>query len=77
MGRRRLERKPKEERPVVTDDFIYDDDDQKAGADASSGDIPSDTPEDANRKLRARAGSDSHRNAVISDRILYSENGQS
>jgi hypothetical protein len=52
-GRRRLERKTEERRPVVADDFIYDDpdvsrpDDQEQSPD-------SDTPEEAIRKLKRR-----------------------
>ena len=52
MARRRLERENKDTRPVVTDDFIYDDphgnDDLSAGSA-----VPSDTPEEAIRKLRS------------------------
>ena len=46
-GRRRLERKTEETRPVVADDFIYDD---PSVSDADDHGIPgSDTPEEAIR----------------------------
>ncbi len=56
--KRRLERKTEDRRPVVTDDFIYDD---PLSADSADGNEPvSDTPEEAIRKLRRRpAASDS------------------
>lgn len=52
-GRRRLQRQSDKSRPVVTDDFIYDDpDDSKSSVPV---DEPiSDTPEEAIRKLRRR-----------------------
>ena len=51
-GRRRLERKTEETRPVVADDFIYDD---PSVSDADDHGIPgSDTPEEAIRKLKRR-----------------------
>ena len=50
-GKRRPERKSEDRRPVVTDDFIYNDPDENSGA----GNEPvSDTPEEAIRKLRRR-----------------------
>ena len=54
-GRRRLERKTDDRRPVVTDDFIYDDP-QKSYSEDSSDAGSSDTPEEAVRKLRSSAG---------------------
>lgn len=51
-GRRRLERKPEDHRPVVTDDFIYDD---PEAADRPSEVPGSDTPEEAIRKLRRKS----------------------
>ncbi len=49
-GRRRLERKTEERRPVVSDDFIYNDsNDPLENADESQA---SDTPEEALKKLR-------------------------
>ena len=52
-GRRRLERKEEEKRPVVTDDFIYD---EQTGdpSDNSEASVVSETPEEALRKLRRR-----------------------
>ena len=56
-ARRRLERKTEERRPVVTDDFIYDDPPTSAGADPAG--LPaSDTPEEAIRKMRRFSASD-------------------
>ncbi|MBR5961163.1 MAG: rod shape-determining protein MreC [Clostridia bacterium] len=52
-GRRHLERKTEDRRPVVTDDFIYDDPQQPV-ADESTDQVSSDTPEEAVRKLRKR-----------------------
>ena len=52
-GRRRLERKTDDRRPVVTDDFIYDDP-QQSFTDGNSDPVSSDTPEEAVRKLRKR-----------------------
>ena len=52
-GRRRLERKTDDRRPVVTDDFIYDDP-QQSFSDSESDPVSSDTPEEAVRKLRKR-----------------------
>ena len=54
-GRRRLERKTDDRRPVVTDDFIYDDPHQSYNED-SSDTGSSDTPEEAVRKLRSSSG---------------------
>lgn len=51
MARRRLERK-EDKRPVVTDDFIYEDPDDKLTEPA--GGLASDTPDEALRKLRKR-----------------------
>lgn len=52
-ARRRLERKTEDRRPVVTDDFIYDD---PRPSDGGTDDYPaSDTPEEAVRKLRRRS----------------------
>ena len=52
-SRRRLERKTENRRPVVTDDYIYDDPDNTLTDD--SGAAPSsDTPEEAIRKLRRK-----------------------
>ena len=52
MARRRLQRKVDNDRPVVTDDFIYND--PKSPADTGSAEVSSDTPEEAIRKLRRR-----------------------
>jgi len=52
-ARRRLERNKTDHRPVVSDDFIYDDPDQPSSAQDSS--MASDTPEEAIRKLRRRS----------------------
>ena len=52
-GRRRLERKTDDRRPVVTDDFIYDDP-QQSFSSGESDPVSSDTPEEAVRKLRKR-----------------------
>lgn len=51
--RRRLERKTDDRRPVVTDDYIYDDPDAEGSASAES-EPASDTPEEAIRKLRKK-----------------------
>lgn len=56
-ARRRLERKSDEPRPVVTDDFIYDDPDSSDRLTGGDG-IVSDTPEEAVRKLRRRRTDD-------------------
>ena len=53
MARRRLQRKVDNDRPVVTDDFIYND--PLDSNDTGSADTVSDTPEEAVRKLRRRA----------------------
>lgn len=52
-ARRRLERKTEDSRPVVADDFIYDDPLSLDTAD-SAGEQASDTPEEAVRKLRRK-----------------------
>lgn len=52
-GRRKLERQSDDRRPVVTDDFIYDDPDTSVSS-ASADEPVSDTPEEAIRKLRRR-----------------------
>lgn len=52
-GRRRLERKSEDRRPVVTDDFIYNDPEPSKTSDSSDRPV-SDTPEEAIRKLRRR-----------------------
>ena len=51
-GRRRLERRTGDSRPVVTDDFIYDDPIHQDSV--NHNDIASDTPEEAIRKLRRK-----------------------
>ena len=52
-GKRRLQRQSDKSRPVVTDDYIYDDpDDSKSSV--SVNEPISDTPEEAIRKLRRR-----------------------
>ena len=53
-GRRRLERNSEERRPVVTDDFIYDEPQQSFGGNGSDP-ISSETPEEAVRRLRRSA----------------------
>ena len=53
-ARRRLKRNTEDHRPVVTDDFIYDEPDT-ASAEQEQDDIASDTPEEAVRKLRRKA----------------------
>ena len=53
-GRRHLERKTDERRPVVTDDFIYDDP-QQSFTGGETDPVSSDTPEEAVRKLRRQA----------------------
>lgn len=52
-GRRKLERQSDDRRPVVTDDFIYDDPDTSVSS-VSADEPVSDTPEEAIRKLRRR-----------------------
>jgi len=52
-ARRRLERKTDDRRPVVTDDFIYDDPESPARRDSDAEPV-SDTPEEAVRKLRRK-----------------------
>ena len=51
-GRRRQKQKNEEQRPVVTDDFIYDDPKEQPHGDSDSFALNSDTPEEAVRKLR-------------------------
>ena len=51
-GRRRQKQKNEEQRPVVTDDFIYDDPKEQPHGDSESFALNSDTPEEAVRKLR-------------------------
>ena len=84
-GRRRLERKTDDRRPVVTDDFIYDDP-RQSFADSESDPVSSDTPEEAVRKLRkrtarndmepedkdSRSGSDSEEEAAPERGTVYS-----
>ena len=53
-ARRRLDRKTEDRRPVVTDDFIYDDPDSPVSSE-TLGEPASDTPEEAIRKLRRRS----------------------
>ena len=64
-GRRRLERKTDDRRPVVTDDFIYDDPRQTSDEE-ESGPVASDTPEEAVRKLRKRTLNDGEESAAVS-----------
>ena len=52
-SRRRLERRSDDRRPVVTDDFIYDDPDSALNTENESGPV-SDTPEEAIRKLKRK-----------------------
>ena len=52
-GRRKIQRQSDKSRPVVTDDFIYDDPDASKSAESVSEPI-SDTPEEAIRKMRRR-----------------------
>ena len=56
-ARRRTDRKSEDRRPVVTDDFIYDDPDLTGLEDADPA-PSSDTPEEAVRKLRRRTRED-------------------
>lgn len=56
-ARRRLERNVKDNRPVVTNDFIYDD--PRPVSEGSEGSVASDTPEEALRKLRRRSSDSS------------------
>ena len=56
-ARRRTDRKSEDRRPVVTDDFIYDDPDLTGLEDADTAPA-SDTPEEAVRKLRRRTRED-------------------
>ena len=51
-GKRRQKRKTEEHRPVVTDDFIYDDPQLQSSGGSDSDPVASDTPEEAVRKLR-------------------------
>ena len=56
-AKRRLERASDDRRPVVTDDFIYDDPAQsQSGSEAES--PYSDTPEEAIRKLKGSSSRD-------------------
>ena len=54
-ARRRLKRNTDDSRPVVTDDFIYDEP-RKDVVSSSENSIESDTPEEAVRKLRQKSG---------------------
>ena len=65
-GRRRLERKTDERRPVVTDDFIYDDPQQSSGG-IESDSVSSDTPEEAIRKLKGAARQSDQPSASLSE----------
>lgn len=56
MARRRLQRKVDNDRPVVVDDFIYNDPASPADGEPEKDNIVSDTPEEAVRKLRRRSG---------------------
>ena len=67
-GRRRLERKTDDRRPVVTDDFIYDDPRQTSDEE-ESGPVASDTPEEAVRKLRKRTLNDGEESAAVSGAV--------
>ena len=58
-GRRRLDRKSEEPRPVVTDDFIYNDPDSSGPSDSEKA-VQSDTPEEAVKKLRRRNTDSTH-----------------
>ena len=53
-AKRRLEKNKEDRRPVVTDDFIYDDPLHMEPDDTVTGPV-SDTPEEAVRKLRRKA----------------------
>ena len=66
----------KNDRPAVTDDFIYDDPDQGAGASAQQG---SDTPEEALRKLQGKRQPDPQHVSVddfTPDSFKESENAE-
>ena len=56
MARRRLQRKVDNNRPVVVDDFIYNDPEKPADDERETDGVVSDTPEEAVRKLRRRSG---------------------
>jgi len=56
MARRRLQRKVDNDRPVVVDDFIYNDPANSSDDEPETDGIVSDTPEEAVRKLRRRSG---------------------
>jgi len=53
MARRRLNRNVEDPRPLVTDDYIYNDPDTRLSGSDADADV-SDTPEEAVRKLRRR-----------------------
>lgn len=54
MARTRRNRGSDESRPLVIDDFIYDDPDNKESVSSAGAGISSDTPDEALRKLRKR-----------------------
>lgn len=56
MARRRLQRKVDNNRPVVVDDFIYNDPANASEESSEKDSVVSDTPEEAIRKLRRRSG---------------------
>lgn len=79
--RRRLERKTDDRRPVVSDDFIYDDPDSAENK-ANESAAVSDTPEEAIRKLRRKRpesvpGDESAESAADSSPTAASEESES
>ena len=71
-AKRRLERKSDDRRPVVTDDFIYDDPVTPVASSADEEPV-SDTPEEAIRKLRRKKAEKDPGNSVQNDTGSASE----
>ena len=80
-SRKRPDRKSEDRRPVVTDDFIYDDP-EAAGTAGSEAEPVSDTPEEAIRKMRhrkqdAEAGSTEKRSSPDTDSAAGTDSAES
>ena len=73
-ARRRLERASEDRRPVVTDDFIYD---EPVGSltNKESDSAGSDTPEEAIRKLKGSSASDTFHSSVSGMEDRYGSSG--
>ena len=74
-ARRRLDRKQEDRRPVVTDDFIYDEPNAAGNSDQAA-EPASETPEEAIRKLRRQKNSENDSLQDTDHRLSSSDNAE-